>query len=62
MTHNIDSYLDKTNVASISTPPRTLFPVSVVSVRTIFPRVSFLTSGTNYAFVTFRSISTVAAW
>ena len=62
---NINGYLDKTNATGVITLPRTLFPVSVVSVCTIFPHVSFLTSwssGTNHTFVTFRSISTVAAW
>jgi len=35
---------DKSNVTTVCTPPSTLFPVSVVSVCSIFARVSFLTT------------------
>ena len=39
---NINAYLDKTNVTAVFSLPRALFPVSLVSVCTIFPRVSFV--------------------
>jgi len=39
-----NTILDKSNVTAVCTPPRTLFPVSVVSVGAIFARVTFLTT------------------
>jgi len=36
-----DAILDKTNVTAVSTLPRTLFPVSVVSVRALWSDVPF---------------------